>query len=146
MLSGLLTKVTDRFTSSSIPSPAASSTQRSPASLTQLTSGSLLPPSLDLHYITPQICAMSCVTRPSSRPSSASSSSNPCDVLGKYINKHHRDSFLAVNISDDTADPICYHHLHHQIVEFGWDSPGSKSQTPSLEHLFQICYAIQSFT
>jgi len=52
---------------------------------------------------------------------------------------------LILNLSDSPLCPSTLAILSHQVLEVGWVSPGSKSQTPSIPHVFDICYQLSSF-
>ena len=109
---------------------------------------------LDLTYITDNVIGMGPIVPSSMQlpppPSNSSSSSktrrsNDCDKLCAYINSAHRDKFLTINITDNVLDPISMSSMHSQVLDFHWESPGSKSQTPSLSHISKICYAIHAY-
>lgn len=60
---------------------------------------------------------------------------------------HHQDyrQCLLINLSDDSFDEVTLASVGYQCIDVGWVSPGSKSQTPSIPHVFEICYQLQAF-
>ncbi|GMI09629.1 hypothetical protein TrVE_jg9695 [Triparma verrucosa] len=108
---------------------------------------------LDMHFITRQIIAMSRITPP---PSSSSNAHTPAphtntndspqvSKLMSSLSESDNIQPLIFNLSDTPLNSTTLPTLSHQSVDIGWVSPGSKSQTPSIPHVFEICYQLKSY-
>lgn len=65
--------------------------------------------------------------------------------VADYLERRYGEHYMVFNLSD--KHDVQYHHFNYQALEFDTDAPcpalvGS-SNTPSLDQLFRICYAIQ---
>ncbi|GMH92565.1 hypothetical protein TL16_g12382 [Triparma laevis f. inornata] len=104
---------------------------------------------LDMHFITRQIVAMSRITPPptSSQPPPTTNTNDSPQVSKLMSSLSESDNIqpLIFNLSDTPLSSTTLPTLSHQSVDIGWVSPGSKSQTPSIPHVFEICYQLKSY-
>ena len=101
---------------------------------------------LDMHFITGSIIGMSKIIPVSnSRPGYKCNDDVQVSKLISSLTEHDGRQCLLFNLSDDNFEKENLDAVGQQCVDLGWLSPGSKSQTPSIPHIFDICYQLQSF-
>ena len=70
---------------------------------------------------------------------------NP-STLSTFLHQYHANHFLAVNLTNSTANDRTLILLRRQVANLHWSSPHiEKSETPTLSHVLEVVYVMYAY-